>query len=246
MGLKIQTNGPQKAQPNAILEKVFTAITKVAHMSSLLQNSHSWHFIKYVCTIQNNTLAPNPAFVKLIMLSFWWHCLRDVLIRLNGNPVIVLESVSDVLSNSIARGEQNFGTPLLLHPHEVLSSCLASTQMRRGWRACPSSSTGTCGPSSVGSDNVATRRSRALSPASVKACKAHTIFHYNVYLTPLLSILKHEITHWFYTLQHKNKLTETWNLLGWGIPLEWTLYLLLLLSELHYCCIKCRGSALCC
>lgn len=28
MGLKIQTNGPQKAQPNAILEKVFTAITK--------------------------------------------------------------------------------------------------------------------------------------------------------------------------------------------------------------------------
>lgn len=29
MGLKIQTNGPQKAQANAILEKVFTAITKV-------------------------------------------------------------------------------------------------------------------------------------------------------------------------------------------------------------------------
>uniref|UniRef100_A0A3P8TN95 Ceramide synthase 6 n=1 Tax=Amphiprion percula TaxID=161767 RepID=A0A3P8TN95_AMPPE len=28
MGLKIQANGPQKAQPNAILEKVFTAITK--------------------------------------------------------------------------------------------------------------------------------------------------------------------------------------------------------------------------
>lgn len=31
MGLKIQANGPQKAQPNAILEKVFTAITKVGH-----------------------------------------------------------------------------------------------------------------------------------------------------------------------------------------------------------------------
>lgn len=30
MGLKIQANGPQKAQANAILEKVFTAITKVA------------------------------------------------------------------------------------------------------------------------------------------------------------------------------------------------------------------------
>lgn len=30
MGLKIQANGPQKAQSNAILEKVFTAITKVA------------------------------------------------------------------------------------------------------------------------------------------------------------------------------------------------------------------------
>lgn len=33
MGLKIQANGPQKAQPNAILEKVFTAITKVVHVS---------------------------------------------------------------------------------------------------------------------------------------------------------------------------------------------------------------------
>lgn len=32
MGLKIQANGPQKAQPNAILEKVFTAITKVVHV----------------------------------------------------------------------------------------------------------------------------------------------------------------------------------------------------------------------
>ncbi|XP_048835186.1 ceramide synthase 6 isoform X7 [Brienomyrus brachyistius] len=29
LGLKIQANGPQKAQPNAILEKVFTSITKV-------------------------------------------------------------------------------------------------------------------------------------------------------------------------------------------------------------------------
>ncbi|XP_030808105.1 ceramide synthase 6 isoform X1 [Camarhynchus parvulus] len=28
LGLKVQANGPQKAQPNAILEKVFTAITK--------------------------------------------------------------------------------------------------------------------------------------------------------------------------------------------------------------------------
>lgn len=31
MGLRIQANGPQRAQPNAILEKVFTAITKVGH-----------------------------------------------------------------------------------------------------------------------------------------------------------------------------------------------------------------------
>ncbi|MBN3287087.1 CERS6 synthase, partial [Polyodon spathula] len=30
LGLKIQANGPQKAQPNAILEKVFTAITKAS------------------------------------------------------------------------------------------------------------------------------------------------------------------------------------------------------------------------
>lgn len=35
MGLKIQANGPQKAQSNAILEKVFTAITKVVHVLSL-------------------------------------------------------------------------------------------------------------------------------------------------------------------------------------------------------------------
>lgn len=33
MGLKIQANGPQKAQPNAILEKVFTAITKVCYLT---------------------------------------------------------------------------------------------------------------------------------------------------------------------------------------------------------------------
>lgn len=32
LGLKIQANGPQKAQHNAILEKVFTAITKVNTM----------------------------------------------------------------------------------------------------------------------------------------------------------------------------------------------------------------------
>lgn len=32
LGLKIQANGPQKAQHNAILEKVFTAITKVKTM----------------------------------------------------------------------------------------------------------------------------------------------------------------------------------------------------------------------
>lgn len=32
LGLKVQANGPQKAQPNAILEKVFTAITKVQYV----------------------------------------------------------------------------------------------------------------------------------------------------------------------------------------------------------------------
>lgn len=37
MGLKIQANGPQKAQSNAILEKVFTAITKVAHVRALFR-----------------------------------------------------------------------------------------------------------------------------------------------------------------------------------------------------------------
>lgn len=57
-------------------------------------------------------------------------------------------------------------------------SCLASTRMRRGWRACPSSSTGTCEPSSVGSGSAATRRSPALSPGSVKACKGNRFKHH--------------------------------------------------------------------
>lgn len=33
LGLKIQANGPRKAQANAILEKVFTAITMVCKVS---------------------------------------------------------------------------------------------------------------------------------------------------------------------------------------------------------------------
>lgn len=107
MGLKIQANGPQKAQPNAILEKVFTAITKVVHgFSSLL--------FPFCHTL---------VFCAMIEGSF----------------------------------------------------CLASTQMRRGWRACPSSSTGMCGPSSAGSGSGATRRSPALSLDSAKACKANCI-----------------------------------------------------------------------
>lgn len=43
MGLKIQANGPQKAQSNAILEKVFTAITKVAYVFTLLFLHHLGH-----------------------------------------------------------------------------------------------------------------------------------------------------------------------------------------------------------
>lgn len=56
-----------------------------------------------------------------------------------------------------------------------VTPCLASTRMRRGWRACPSSWTGTCGPSSAGSDSVATRRSPAPSPDSVRACKEKSL-----------------------------------------------------------------------
>lgn len=100
MGLKIQTNGPQKAQPNAILEKVFTAITKVVHV-----------------------------FIFFLSLSFSYSLITE------------------------------------LH--------LDSTQMRRGWRVSPSSSTGMCGPSSAGSDNDATKKSPALSPDSVRACKTN-------------------------------------------------------------------------
>ena len=107
MGLKIQANGPQKAQPNAILEKVFTAITKVVHVS--------------------------------------------------------VSSSRNICASTVKASAS--------HTWSVLYLVLASTQTRRGWRACLSSLTGTCGPSSAGSDNAATRRSPAPSPGSVKACK---------------------------------------------------------------------------
>lgn len=44
LGLKVQANGPQKAQPNAILEKVFTAITKVQYLC----NKVEYGTVKYI------------------------------------------------------------------------------------------------------------------------------------------------------------------------------------------------------
>lgn len=57
MGLKIQANGPQKAQSNAILEKVFTAITKVVHVRALFRtlvfnDEVTWPFGSCVASIQ--------------------------------------------------------------------------------------------------------------------------------------------------------------------------------------------------
>lgn len=105
MGLKIQANGPKKAQSNAILEKVFTAITKVVHVRALLR-----------------TLVYSDKMT--------WP----------------------------------FGP------------CVASIQMRRGWKACPSSWIGMWGPYSAGSGSAATRRSPALWLGSAKACKANPVF----------------------------------------------------------------------
>lgn len=38
INLGIQDSGPHRAQPNAILEKVFTSITKVSHASNSARN----------------------------------------------------------------------------------------------------------------------------------------------------------------------------------------------------------------
>lgn len=124
-GLKIQANGPQKAQPNAILEKVFTAITKVMQVF----------------------------FILVYVLS----CLND-----NESYILYINCLF-----------------------------LASTQMRSGWKAYPSSSTGMFGPSNAGSDKDATRRNPALLRGFVKACKAnyitHFITHYITYNTTYLT-----------------------------------------------------------
>lgn len=39
INLGIQDSGPHRAQPNAILEKVFTSITKVSHFSDPAQDA---------------------------------------------------------------------------------------------------------------------------------------------------------------------------------------------------------------
>lgn len=52
-----------------------------------------------------------------------------------------------------------------------------SIRTRRGWRACPSSSTGMWGPYSAGSGSGATRRSPAPWPASAKACEPKGAAH---------------------------------------------------------------------
>lgn len=53
MGLKIQANGPQKAQANAILEKVFTAITKVV----LIKCTLFYVIVFHQCSTQHNILS---------------------------------------------------------------------------------------------------------------------------------------------------------------------------------------------
>lgn len=54
MGLKIQANGPQKAQANAILEKVFTAITKVVFKKKSIL---FYVIVFHQCGTQHNILS---------------------------------------------------------------------------------------------------------------------------------------------------------------------------------------------
>lgn len=120
LGLKIQANGPQKAQPNAILEKVFTAITKV----------------------------------KVVPVFPLCHVF-----------VCILVLITEIKSNLFAKRMAALLTV------RCLDRVFPSIQMRRGWRACPNSWTGMCGPSSAGSDSAGTRRSPARWLAFVRACK---------------------------------------------------------------------------
>lgn len=59
INLGIQDSGPHRAQPNAILEKVFTSITKVSHTSNSSLFQREWrpgavtggfHFSGWRCT----------------------------------------------------------------------------------------------------------------------------------------------------------------------------------------------------
>lgn len=81
INLGIQDSGPHRAQPNAILEKVFTSITKVSHSSnssSIPKGMEAWkchrgafcfHFSGLRCTF--HTLHPWVG-------SFWFYFVSGV------------------------------------------------------------------------------------------------------------------------------------------------------------------------
>ncbi|XP_036277957.1 ceramide synthase 6 isoform X3 [Pipistrellus kuhlii] len=63
IALNIQTSGPQAAQPNAILEKVFTAITKTPW---LWNTRHCWYNYPY------QPLTTDLHYYYILELSFYW------------------------------------------------------------------------------------------------------------------------------------------------------------------------------
>ncbi|MBN3300226.1 CERS6 synthase, partial [Amia calva] len=77
LGLKMHANGPQKAQPNAILEKVFTAITK-ATTSWLWNTRECWYNYPYQWAISNTLwfiysqpLTADLHYYYIVELSFY-------------------------------------------------------------------------------------------------------------------------------------------------------------------------------
>lgn len=73
LGLKVQANGPQKAQPNAILEKVFTAITKHPDEKRLegLSKQLDWDVRSIQRWFRQRRNQEKPSILKRFCESMW-------------------------------------------------------------------------------------------------------------------------------------------------------------------------------
>ncbi|XP_032087428.1 ceramide synthase 6 isoform X3 [Thamnophis elegans] len=73
LGLKVQANGPQKAQPNAILEKVFTAITKHPDEKRLegLSKQLDWDVRNIQRWFRQRRNQEKPSILRKFCESLW-------------------------------------------------------------------------------------------------------------------------------------------------------------------------------